>query len=78
MSVRTKIFVSVILVLLLVGAIIAGFWVTGGKSLVYVYQNYISKDLPDKKFSWDQFTDLGPKMTLSGYFAGSDSKGFYM
>ncbi len=50
------------------------FWFIGGKSLVGVYQNYLSQDLPDKKYSWDNFKDRGPREMLSGYYAGADGK----
>lgn len=65
-------------VLLLAGAIFVGFWNTGGKSLVGVYQNYLSQNIPDKQYSWKDFTDREPREMLHGYYAGSDSGGFYM
>lgn len=55
-----------------------GFLNTGGIGLVRLYQNYLSQDIPDKKYSWENFTDRGPREMLSGYYAGSDANGFYM
>ncbi len=65
-------------VLLLVGSLAWGFWSTGGSGLVRLYQNYLSQDIPDKKYSWSNFTDRGPREMLSGYYAGADGSGFYM
>jgi len=55
-----------------------GFWYTGGKSLIDLYQHYLSKEIPDKTYGWDNFKDRGPGEMLSGYYAGADSSGFYM
>jgi hypothetical protein len=77
-SKRTNILVGVVIALLLAGAMLIGFWVTGGKSLVWTYQNYFSKDIPDKIYSYQDFHDRGPRETLHGYYAGADAVGFYM
>jgi hypothetical protein len=74
----TNILVSVAIVLLLIGAMLAGFWVTGGKSLFLVCQNYLSKDIPDKTYSYQDFRDRDPREMLHGYYAGADASGFYM
>lgn len=34
---------------------------TGGKALTRVVIHYFIKDLPDKKYSWQDFTDRGHK-----------------
>jgi hypothetical protein len=74
----TNILVSVAIVLLLVGGVFTGFWVTGGKSLVMAYQNYLTKDIPGKIYSYQNFQDRGPREMLHGYYAGADAVGFYM
>lgn len=43
---------------------------SGGMSLVNLYREYLSQDLPDKKFNYADFTDRGPRSILSGYYAG--------
>lgn len=47
-----------------------GFFYTGGVGLIRLYRNYLSKNIPDKKYSWTDFTDRGARETLSGYYAG--------
>lgn len=60
-----------LLILIFLMAIGAGFYFTGGAGLVRLYQNYLKVDLPDKKYSWRDFTDQGPETKLNGYYAGS-------
>lgn len=55
---------------LVVFAVLGLFLLTGGVGLVRLYQNYLSKNIPDKKYSWQDFTDRGARETLSGYYAG--------
>ena len=43
-----------------------------------LYRDYLSQDIPDKQYSWYDFTDRGPREMLHGYYAGSDASGFYM
>lgn len=44
------------------------FYYTGGVGLVRLYQNYLSQDIPDKKYTWQDFTDRGATEKLSGYY----------
>lgn len=46
------------------------FFYTGGVGLVRLYRNYLSQNIPDKKYGWQDFTDRGARETLSGYYAG--------
>lgn len=58
-----------------------GVWLfdyTGGVGLVRLYRNYLSQDIPDKKYSWQDFTDRGSREMLHGYYAGRDGNGFWM
>ncbi len=64
-----KIFIGVIIFTLVLTAILVGFWLTGGKSVVMAYQNYLSKDIPDKIYSYQDFRDRGPREMLHGYYA---------
>ncbi len=50
----------------------------GGESLVYTYNNYLSKDISDKIYSYQDFRDRDPREMLHGYYAGADAGGFYM
>jgi hypothetical protein len=47
-----------------------GFYYIGGVGLVRLYRNYLSKDIADKKFTWQDFTDRGATEKLSGYYGG--------
>ncbi len=74
----TNILFGVAIILLLVGAMFIGFWVTGGKSLFWTYKNYLSKDILDKIYRYQDFRDRDPREMLHGYYAGADASGFYM
>lgn len=73
-----KVLIGIVVVILLLGVATVGFWYTGGSSLVYVYQNYLTKDIKDKIYTEEMFRDRGPREMLHGYYAGSDNKSFYM
>lgn len=47
------------------------FYYTGGEGLVNLYFNYLTQDIADKKYSYQDFRDRGPRETLSGYYAGT-------
>lgn len=47
-------------------------------ALVRLYQNYLSQDLPDKKYSYIDFTDRGPREQLHGYYAGNMGNSVYI
>lgn len=78
MAIARRILIWIFLTLLLVGAGVWGFLSTGGIGLVRLYQNYLSQDIPDKQYTWRDFTDRGPRERLSGYYAWGDSKGVYI
>ncbi|MBI3167083.1 MAG: hypothetical protein HYZ22_01285 [Chloroflexi bacterium] len=61
--------VSLFLLVILV-VIAIGFWRTGGRSLAGLYFNYLTKDLPDKKYSQADFLESRDDTQISGYFAG--------
>lgn len=69
------------LILLAIIALVGGylfFVSTGGKGLSRVTWHYFIKDLPDKKYSWRDFTDRGPSEGISGFYAYGDEGGFSM
>lgn len=78
MSRTKKIIIGVAIFIVILVGLMWGFLNTGGIGLVRLYQNYLSQDIPDKKYSWSDFTDRGPREMLSGYYAGADGSGFYM
>ncbi len=73
-----KVIYLLLLVLVIVATLAVGFWVTGGKSLVLVYQRYLSKDIPNKELTVSDFVDHGPTMPLSGYYIGARDNVFYI
>ena len=73
-----KIAVIVVCLLSMVGISVWLFLTTGGIGLVRLYQNYLSQDIPDKKYSGQDFTNRGPREMLHGYYAGAYGSGFYM
>lgn len=73
-----KILIGLAVFFFILIVVVVGFWFTGGKSLVLAYKNYLSQDIPDKQYSWTDFTDRGPREMMHGYYAGADSSAFYM
>lgn len=73
---------KVVIIVVMIGAVLGvGVWLfyyTGGMGLVRLYQNYLTQELPDKKLSWQDFTDRGPREMLHGYYAGGDSNGLWI
>lgn len=65
-------------ILVILGFIFLSFYQTGGLGLVNLYINYLSQDIPDKKFGWRDFTDRGEGELVSGYFAGSRGDTVYI
>lgn len=70
-----KVITLVILAIALAGGF---FWWSGGLSLVRLYREYLTKDIPDKKYSWQDFTDRGPREMLHGYYSGSKGESVYV
>ena len=67
-----------VFVLVLVAAATGLFVGSGGLPLVNLYREYLSKDLPDKKFSFQDFTDRGPRIMMSGYYSGRVGDSVYI
>lgn len=51
---------------------------TGGNALSRVIWNYFIPNIPDKKYSWQDFTDRGARKGISGFYAYGDYSGFKM
>lgn len=47
---------------------------TGGNALSRVVWYYFIRDLPDKKYSWRDFTERGVDQGISGFYAYGDSE----
>lgn len=60
-------------------AVIGIFYVqTGGSGLSRVIWYYFLRDIPDKKYSWQDFTDRGARAGISGFYAYGDDDSFSM
>lgn len=57
--------------LLILTVMLAGFWLSGGRSLFNLYFNYLAQDIPDKKYTWDDWADRSEDNLTAGYYAGS-------
>ncbi len=57
--------------MLILAVMLAGFWLSGGYSLVNLYRNYLSQDISEKKYSWQDFAERGGDNLSAGYYAGS-------
>lgn len=68
---RAKWVVLIVIILLTLSVLLGvGFYYSGGVGLVRLYRNYLSQDIADKKYGWQDFTDRGATEKLSGYYAG--------
>lgn len=71
-----------LVVLVLIVAILAGGYVffvkTGGLGLARVTWYYFLRDIPDKKYSWQDFTERGEGQGISGFYAYGNQNGFSM
>ncbi len=47
-------------------------------SLVQLYREYLTQDIPDKEYNWQDFTDRGGGERLHGYYAGSVGESVYV
>lgn len=69
-------------VIILFITVLAGGYVffvkTGGVGLARVTWHYFFRDIPDKKYSWQDFTDRGAKEGISGFYAFGNENGFSM
>lgn len=60
-----------LIVLFILSIVLVGFWLTGGSSLVNLYRNYLSQDIANKKYTWDDFAERSENNLSAGYYAGS-------
>ncbi|MBK6648172.1 MAG: hypothetical protein IPG44_20915 [Anaerolineales bacterium] len=67
----------ILLIALLLGGYVF-FVKTGGMGLSRVTWHYFFRDLPDKKYSWQEFTDRGTAQGISGFYAFGNQNGFSM
>ena len=74
---KTGLLISIFLLVTLT-ILISGFWITGGRSLANLYFDYISQDLPDKKYSPEDFVERGDDTQISGYLAGTIGDNLYI
>ncbi len=51
---------------------------TGGNALSRAIRYDLFRDVPDKSYSWRDFTDRGNREGISGFYAYGDSNGFSM
>ena len=51
---------------------------TGGLGLSRITWHYFFRDIPDKKYSWQDFTERGAKEGISGFYAYGNENGFSM
>lgn len=59
----------VVIVLLLGGVGLVGFWVTGGRGLVRIIPNYLMADIPDKRYGWSDFRVSVDTNKISGFYS---------
>jgi len=52
------------------------FALTGGHGLSRVVWHYFFRELPNKQYSWHDFTDRGASEGISGFYAYGNSRGF--
>lgn len=66
---------GLVIVLLVTG----GFFVaTGGMGLARVAWYYLWREIPDKKYSWQDFSDRGAGKGISGFYAFGSANSFSM
>jgi len=51
---------------------------TGGNGLTRAVFHYLIRNLPDKQYSWRDFTDQGAARRISGFYSGGDKDSFSM
>lgn len=54
------------------------FYTTGGTRLAIVTINYLIPNIPDKKYTWVDFTDRGPTQKINGFYIDGDEESFRM
>lgn len=73
-----KLLLAVLLFILVVASSSVGyfFYSTGGNGLTRVVLHYLIRDLPDKQYSWRDFTDQGTARKISGFYSSGDKNSF--
>lgn len=56
--------------------VVVFFYLTGGRGLIRIIFNYLIPDLPDKKYSWEDFRYRGEQQRISGFYSFGDNVGF--
>lgn len=54
------------------------FYNSGGAGLTRIVKNYLIPNIPDKKYSWADFTDRGPTVKISGFYSSGNKNSFYL
>lgn len=67
-----------LLILIVVALVGIGFYYSGGVGIIRLYRFYLSQDIPDKKYTWQDFADRGASEKLSGYYAGRVRDNIYI
>jgi hypothetical protein len=70
--------ISVVILLALAVVSYLFYTKTGGNALTRVVWHYFIPNIPDKKYSWQDFTDRGTTQGISGFYAYGDDTGFRM
>lgn len=68
--------ISVVILLALVVVSYLFYTKTGGNALTRVVWHYFIPNIPDKKYSWQDFIDRGATQGISGFYAYGDETGF--
>jgi hypothetical protein len=71
---------ALVLTVLLVGLAAFGFYfyTSGGAGLTRIVINYLIPNLPDKRYTWDDFRYRGEKEKVSGFYSSSNTESFSM
>ncbi len=54
------------------------FYSTGGSGLTRIIAYYLIQDLPDKQYSWRDFTDRGTTRKISGFYSRGNKDSFHL
>ena len=75
---KGKLALVVFLAVLMVsaGAGYAFYATTGGNGLTRITFHYLIRNLPDKQYSWRDFTDQGTPNKISGFYSSGDRDSF--
>lgn len=68
--------ISFSFVLVVASSSVAFFYLTGGNGLARITAYYLIRDLPDKQYSWRDFTDQGTAHKISGFYSSGDKDSF--